>query len=97
MADLFESATQVVAAFNRYNDVFCGVTRAESQKRLEALRDAVGELHAALMENAPIVCPGCHAVAPDHCAPGCIDNEIEREREDASLYGYGAREEDFDG
>jgi hypothetical protein len=29
----------------------------------------------------PVVCPGCHAVnAP--CAPGCIDAEIEKDREE---------------
>jgi hypothetical protein len=45
-------------------------------------------------DNGPHVCPGCYAVAPDPCAPGCIDAEIaaqkERERED------GMRDEDAD-
>ena len=27
-------------------------------------------------DDAPYVCPGCHAVAPERCAPGCIDDEI---------------------
>ena len=31
-------------------------------------------------DDAPYVCPGCHAVA-GRCAPGCIDAEIEEERE----------------
>jgi hypothetical protein len=38
--------------------------------------------------NAPHVCPGCYAVAPSRCAPGCIDAEMEarREREDDEPY-----------
>jgi hypothetical protein len=40
-----------------------------------------------LIDNAPYVCPGCHAVGGEKCAPGCIDAEIEREREDAIMYG----------
>ncbi len=35
-----------------------------------------------LWDDAPYVCPGCHAIAPDPCLPGCIDDEIARERED---------------
>lgn len=31
----------------------------------------------------PYVCPGCYAVAGEKCAPGCIDDEIERERREA--------------
>lgn len=27
--------------------------------------------------EGPYVCPGCYAVAPERCAPGCIDAEIE--------------------
>lgn len=38
-------------------------------------------------EEMPFVCPGCHAVAPEHCLPGCIDAEIETEREDERTYG----------
>lgn len=30
-------------------------------------------------EGWPYVCPGCHAVAPDRCVPGCIDAEIEED------------------
>jgi hypothetical protein len=40
------------------------------------------------------VCPGCHAVGGERCAPGCIDAEIEREREDEQLYGPRDEEED---
>lgn len=35
----------------------------------------------------PYVCPGCHAVGGERCAPGCIDDEIRREHEDAITYG----------
>lgn len=31
------------------------------------------------ISNRPYVCPGCHAVAPERCAPGCIDAEIEED------------------
>ena len=34
-------------------------------------------------ENPPYVCPGCHAVAPDRCVPGCVDDEIESEHRHA--------------
>jgi hypothetical protein len=30
----------------------------------------------------PFVCPGCYAVGEEPCAPGCIDAEIERAREE---------------
>lgn len=32
--------------------------------------------------HAPYVCPGCHAVGGERCAPDCIDAQIEREREE---------------
>jgi hypothetical protein len=32
-------------------------------------------------ECAPYVCPGCHAVGGERCAPGCIDDEMRNERE----------------
>ena len=35
----------------------------------------------SIEEEAPYVCPGCHAVAGP-CLPGCIDDEIARDRED---------------
>lgn len=36
----------------------------------------------ALWDNAPYVCPGCHAVGEEPCAPGCIDDEMLREEEE---------------
>ena len=33
--------------------------------------------------DPPYVCPGCHAVAPDRCVPGCVDDETEAERRHA--------------
>lgn len=32
-------------------------------------------------DDAPFVCPGCHAVGGERCAPDCIDAQIQRERE----------------
>lgn len=45
-------------------------------------------------EDPPYVCPGCYAVGGDPCAPGCIDAEIEREREEALTYGDPDRDWD---
>lgn len=42
------------------------------------------------------VCPGCQAVAPERCAPGCIDDEMARERDDALTFGAREEEEDDD-
>ena len=33
-------------------------------------------------DAGPYVCPGCYAVGGERCAPGCIDAEIERQREE---------------
>lgn len=45
--------------------------------------------------EAPYVCPGCHAVGGERCAPGCIDDEIESERRHAIESGeYDDRNED---
>lgn len=40
-------------------------------------------------EEMPYVCSGCHAVGGEPCLPGCIDAELEAEREDDSRRGYG--------
>ncbi len=49
-----------------------------------------------LNEEAPYVCPGCHAVA-EPCLPGCIDAEIEAERREAQESGdYDISEDDDD-
>lgn len=50
-----------------------------------ARRAKVRRSHAAF-EN-PFVCPGCHAFEEEPCKPGCIDDEMRREREEAMLYG----------
>lgn len=34
-------------------------------------------------DDAPYVCPGCHAVGGERCLPGCIDAEIEEEHREA--------------
>jgi hypothetical protein len=48
-------------------------------------------------EDAPFVCPGCHAVGAEECAPGCIDAEIEAERRHAIEHGeYGDYPNDDD-
>jgi len=65
------------------------------------LRESDYELMRALLEKRDTdmlarVCPGCHAVAPERCAPGCIDAEMEREREEERDYGYGRNEEEDD-
>lgn len=43
------------------------------------------------------VCPGCHSVATERCAPGCIDAEIAAEREEESDYReFGASDDEDD-
>jgi len=32
-------------------------------------------------DDAPYVCPGCHAVGHEPCSVYCVDAEIERDRE----------------
>lgn len=45
--------------------------------------------------DPPYVCPGCHAVAPERCLPGCIDAEIEEDhRRDIEQGDYGDRDDD---
>jgi hypothetical protein len=44
-------------------------------------RDIIRTLRG--LDEAPHVCPGCHAVGPERCAPGCIDAEIEAEHREA--------------
>lgn len=45
--------------------------------------------------QAPHVCPGCHAVGDEPCAPGCIDAELEAERREAIEGGdYAIFDED---
>ena len=63
-------------------------------------RDSLAFLEAKEEQEheGPYVCPGCHAVAPERCAPGCIDAEIEEERRHAEDSGdYDEREEEDDG
>ena len=43
-------------------------------------------------EEGPFVCPGCHAVGGEKCAPGCIDDEIARDAENA--YERGENDDD---
>lgn len=67
-----------------------------------AAYDAVSDIHGRLCEllnaDGPHVCPGCYAVAPERCAPGCIDAEMEEERRHAEESGdYDEGEEEDDG
>lgn len=43
-------------------------------------------------EDGPYVCPGCHAVGGERCAPDCIDAEIEAEQRER--YDGGPDERD---
>lgn len=44
--------------------------------------------------DAPYVCPGCYAVGGERCATGCIDDEMDREREEGYLRGDYERFDD---
>ena len=46
--------------------------------------------------DGPYVCPGCHAVAGEKCAPDCVDDEIRRETEEAIATGDYERFDDRD-
>lgn len=62
-----------------------------------AIEDAIDEaLQLDAEDDAPIVCPGCHAVGAEPCKPGCIDAEMERKREEEAelRYWYGDDQED---
>lgn len=43
----------------------------------------------------PYVCPGCHAVGDERCAPGCIDAEIEAAREERERHLDEYDDDDF--
>ena len=92
--DIFEASASVVAAFDKYNDVFCGVTPQETTRRLNALRESVDALRSLIPDEAPYVCPGCYAVGEEHCAPGCIDQEISEARQAEYEFGHGTECED---
>ena len=59
--------------------------RACAQEEVCAVVEAPPHHHRP--DGGPYVCPGCYAVAPDHCLPGCIDAEIEAERRHLDSYG----------
>jgi hypothetical protein len=46
--------------------------------------------------QAPYVCPGCHAVGGEPCAPGCIDAELARERREREDYEIIDDDGEFD-
>lgn len=45
-------------------------------------------------DDAPYVCPGCHAVGEEPCHPGCIDAAMaDADEERRELYGYDDEDE----
>lgn len=95
---LLDEAGEVAHALNKYEpservrDEILDVASV-------AMRLYLGEVDTGLtidgLEQRRI-CPGCHAVAPDRCVPGCIDDEMAREREDGARYGDHDRGVDDD-
>lgn len=51
------------------------------------LAAAVGAIRAGQEVEPPVVCPGCHAVGEEACAPGCIDAEMEQEAKERRASG----------
>lgn len=61
----------------------------------EECRCGANSYHYPGCSLAPYVCPGCYAIGGERCAPGCIDAEIERERQEALESGdYDCVQED---
>lgn len=58
--------------------------------------DQAGEAWDRMVEDGLTrVCPGCHAVGEERCAPGCIDAELEEECRQAIESGdYDCMEEE---
>lgn len=54
---------------------------AANEKLTKERDEALADAHDTA-EDGPYVCPGCYATA-EPCAPGCIDDEIRQEREEA--------------
>ncbi len=79
----------------------CGMTQPTGERCQGLIAGFVTVLVAlvdddATRDEAPYVCPGCHAVG-ERCALDCIDREIEEEREHAIESGdYSASESDDD-
>lgn len=68
----------------------------EAEEELRRSEIVLSALKASQPEEAPYVCPGCHAVAAP-CLPGCIDAEIADEHREAIESGNYDREDDDDG
>lgn len=66
-------------------DLLLAAARDRGEFRCPLSLVPLDELEAFLRgrEEPPHVCPGCHAVAPDKCAPNCRDAEIEEEHRHA--------------
>lgn len=67
----------------------CGSTslkRTPSGYRCSACGAPWDGSEAPEASRAVYVCPGCHAVDGEPCAPGCIDAAIEAAREERERY-----------
>lgn len=88
-ADLPAGTIVKVVMVSRLGD--CGVTTNLDAESGYTLRVQPEELELVpdeedFIDDAPHVCPGCHAVGEEPCAPGCIDAEIAADRSELDAF-----------
>lgn len=89
---------------HRYGCRHCKDTYRRAAFLYSLAADAVARLRAGLAEEErraqqeederPYVCPGCHAVCGERCAPWCPDAAMDREREEREMCG-GEEDDDI--
>lgn len=69
----------LVTGYHKLGDIQANADGKEIEAHIRALRlaeETPGNGDCGSCDPAPYVCPGCHAVGGERCAPGCIDAEI---------------------
>lgn len=109
MSDKLERVrARVAAALAELEPMFPGYKLTFVARHEDTVRDAdvivssesdLSPVAAVLAEHAhreaPYVCPGCHAVGEERCAPGCIDAEREMQAQaDRDEFGDSDRWDD---
>ena len=93
--DPAETASDWGGYICKHCDARCDMCERCSSPAFPNVRSCEGE--TLLCEECvlePYVCPGCYTVGGGPCAPGCIDAEIEADREDARARCQYERDDD---